>query len=453
MNRFSFNDFPEPVQKYLNKYGDNKWKLIHSLQHPVDCCIVVPAIAEYENIIQLFYSLSENKIPENKKVILIFVVNNTASSTDEVKEDNKRSLSLLNAIVNKNESHHHVIKKFHQTDFKLGYIDASTIGNELPDKTGGVGLARKIGMDLALSVFDYSNLKKKILVCLDADCKVEKNYIEEIILSFNQSNVNAAVINYEHSLDSNKDNIKAIICYEIFLRYYVLGLDFAGSKYAFNTVGSAMACNYEAYIKIEGMNKKKAAEDFYFLEKLAKHYDIKKINSTKVYPSPRPSWRVPFGTGQRVTRFLAGNISKSDEYLLYDPESFKILKQWLSVFHSDESSLKMLLNESENIHPELYNFLIRQNFKEDWEKILSHSKNDRQLNIQKYRWFDGFRTLKLIHHLRDTSFPLINMFDALDEMFGYSNISLQFKRGKGEIPDVEIQKEYLYKLRELNLRN
>lgn len=451
MNCFSFNNLPEPVQKYLSKYADNKWKSIHNLQQPVDCCIVVPAIAEYENIIQLLDSLSENNISESEKVLLIFVVNNTVSSSDEVKEDNKLILAFLNALINKEESHHPVIKIFNKTKFNLAYVDASTSGNELPSKTGGVGLARKIGMDLALTVFDYSNLKKKILVCLDADCKVEKNYVEEIIVAFNQSNVNAAVINYEHSLDSDKDNVKAIICYEIFLRYYVLGLQYTGSKYAFNTVGSAMACDYEAYIKIEGMNKKKAAEDFYFLEKLAKHYEIKKINSTKVYPSARPSWRVPFGTGQRVTRFLADNNSESDEYLLYNPESFKVLKQWLSVFHSDESSLKKLLSEAKIIHPELHNFLNAQNFKEDWEKILSHSKNEKQLSLQKYRWFDGFRTLKLIHHLRDKSFPLINMFDALNEIFEYLDIPLQFKRRKGVIPDIEIQKKYLSKLRELNL--
>jgi hypothetical protein len=450
MNRFSFNNLPEPVQRYLNKYAFGRWKLVHNLHQPVDCCIVIPAIAEYENIIQLLDSLSENIIPESGKVLLIFVVNNVVSSTDEVKEDNKRSLALLKAIVNKVESYHSVIKKINKTEFDFAYVDASTDGNELPDKTGGVGLARKIGMDLALPVFDYSNLRKKILICLDADCKAEKNYIKEIITVFNQLNVNAAVINYEHPLDSDKENVKAIICYEIFLKYYVLGLQYAGSKYAFNTVGSAMACDYEAYIRIEGMNKKKAAEDFYFLEKLAKHYEIKKINSTKVYPSPRPSWRVPFGTGQRVTRFLAGNNSES-EYFLYDPNSFKVLKQWLSIFHSDESSLNNLLNESKEIHPELHNFLINQNFNEDWTKILSHSINHKQLFLQKYRWFDGFRTLKLIHHLRNASFPLVNIFDALDEMFEYLDISSEFKKRKGEIPDIEIQKKYLYKLRELNL--
>ena len=70
----------------------------------------------------------------------------------------------------------------------------------------------------------------------------------------------------------DNDETKAIICYEIFLRYYVLGLKFAKSDYAFHTIGSTMLCTPDAYVKVEGMNKRKAAEDFYFLEKLAKIY-------------------------------------------------------------------------------------------------------------------------------------------------------------------------------------
>ena len=36
----------------------------------------------------------------------------------------------------------------------------------------------------------------------------------------------------------------AIICYETFLRYYVMCLRYAGSYYAFHTIGSAMACDH-----------------------------------------------------------------------------------------------------------------------------------------------------------------------------------------------------------------
>ena len=437
-------DLPNNVQKYLSKYGSAKWKIETKRNEKYDCAIVVPAVAEYKNIIALLNSLAENVFSKSYKVVTIFVINNVTSSSEEVKVDNQKALKLLKAILNNDSSYHPVVQKFNSSGLFIGFIDASSEDRELPEKTGGVGHARKIGIDLALTVFDYSEEGKKILICLDADCTVEKNYIEEIVNHFNASKMNVAVINYEHSLSGDDDNVKAIICYEIFLRYYELGLRYAGSQYAFQPVGSAMACDYEAYIKIEGMNKQKAAEDFYFLEKLAKHYKINKINSTKVYPSARKSWRVPFGTGQRINRF---HSKSQNEYLLYDPESFNILKKWLKLFHSEKNFTgKDYLQEATKINSELCNFLAGQNFKEDCDKILTNSKNDRQLKIQKLRWFDGFRTLKLIHHLRDTAFPLINMFDALDILFKYSYLPAIGERDNN-IPTISIQKKYLQTLR------
>jgi hypothetical protein len=73
-----------------------------------------------------------------------------------------------------------------------------------------------------------------------------------------------------------------------------------------------------------------------------------------------------------------------------------------------------------------------------------------QLEKQKLKWFDGFRTLKLIHHLRDTVFPVINMFDAADQVFDWLNIPKP-QRGTEIIPPVETQKEYLYLMRKFYL--
>ena len=61
---------------------------------------------------------------------------------------------------------------------------------------------------------------------------------------------------------------------------------------------------------------------------------------------------------------------------------------------------------------------MEQNFENDWKKILKNSI--RQLNSLKnkrQKWFDGFRTLKLIHFLRDKAFPQIDMFEALNGLF------------------------------------
>ena len=208
----------------------------------------------------------------------------------------------------------------------------------MPAKTGGVGFARKIGMDLGLELFNYNSTQKKILISLDADCLVSENYLQTIVEDFNNKKLHAAVVNFEHILPTDKNQKAAIINYEIFLRYYILGLNYAESHYTHLSVGSTIVCDAESYVKVGGMNKRKAGEDFYFLEKLAKIDKIQKVADATVFPSARISNRVPFGTGPRIKRFLT---TATDEYLLYSPKSFEILREWLKIYND-----QIILNTS-----------------------------------------------------------------------------------------------------------
>lgn len=441
------NDIPDDVLRYLNKYQYTGYVIESSFKYNIKCIVVIPVLAEYDNLILLLDSLKKNDQRYLSKTLFIFVINNTSSADPAVKENNVRSLALLRAIQGNDKTGDIAAERFFSSGLNLGIVDASTEEKALPGRDGGVGFARKIGMDLALNYFDYSAPGKNILVCLDADCRVEDNYLEQIITTFNEKNLSAASINFRHPLEGSEEQQKAICCYEIFLRYYVLGLKSAGSAYAFHTIGSSMACDSLAYIKAEGMNKLKAAEDFYFLEKLAKSNQIGSIESTTVYPSSRPSWRVPFGTGQRVSRFLS---HQQNEYVLYDPESFNVLKSWLKVFHSPVlQNSGQYLEEAYKIYPALKLFLENQHFSTSWDRIVQSTKNEIQLNRQKHFWFDGFRTLKLIHYLRDAAFPLINMFEAVDILLTEFSIPVGLRTAGEEVPSLEIQQKYLEILRSM----
>ena len=441
------NPLPEPVEKYLKKYSTGNWKLESRFKNKFDNVIVVPVIAEYNNLRKLLASLLKNDNKHFKRTAIIIVVNNLPDSSDEVKNDNSETLIFLKTLRSNPNRDESLGVQFGKSDLSIGFIDASSTGLEMPKKIGGVGLARKIGMDETLKIFDYSSPAKKIIICLDADCSVVSNYLTAVVDEFNSRNLSGAVVNFEHKIEEDSATTPAIICYEIFQRYYVLGLKYANSPFAFHTIGSTMLCDYESYIKVEGMNKKKAAEDFYFLEKLAKNLRVENITSTIVYPSSRSSWRVPFGTGQRVERFLS---DKQNEYLLYNPLTFDILKKWLEVFNSDRpKTSNEYLASAKNIHTELCNFLTEQNFSNDWNKILSNSKTLEQLSKQKQKWFDGFRTLKLIHYLRDKAFPQIDMFEALNGIFKRVGINEDFFWFEKSIPNLDVQKKYLKLLREL----
>jgi len=434
---------PDFAASYLKKYSSDKWNIELAIDKKFNNVFVVPAIQEYHNIRKLIISLCENNRKYFAESLLLFVINNTESSSAEEKIDNQLSLKLLRSIIGK-ENTDELAVIVNVTGLNIGLIDAATGNLELSEKDGGVGLARKIGMDLSLLMFDYSNVNKKILTCLDADCVVDQNYISSIVESFNQEKISAAYMQFEHLMPDNNEEKLAIICYEMFIRYYILGLNYAGSPFAFPSIGSTIICDSESYIKVGGMNKRKAGEDFYFLEKLAKIVRIKKIESAKVYPSSRSSSRVPFGTGQRVIRFLAG---KQNEYLLYAPKSFELLEQWNTVFlYGELQNTADYLNKAKAIDTNLYDFLILNSFKENWDKIILASKTKEQIQKQKITWFDGFRTLKLIHYLRDNGYPSINMFEAIKKLLCYYDVQLP-KVDANQSPSIEIQMEYLRQLR------
>ena len=415
-------EYPEKAADYLEKKSLKKWELEWLEISGIQAAIVIPAICEFENIKRVLLSLAQNDKSHLQKSLIIFVINNSVTSAPEVKNDNKKSIAFLREIINKKSSDS-TAEIIFSSGIHIGLVDAATERKEFNDDEGGVGLARKIGMDTALQIFDYSIPDKKLIISLDADCLVEENYLSEISLFFKKQNVSAATIDFEHDLSEDGINKLGIISYEIFLRHYVAGLLFAQSPFAFHTVGSTVICDHEAYIKVGGMNTKKAAEDFYFLQKLAKHYRIYKISSTKVKPSARESWRVPFGTGRSMIDFT----SKKKNIFVYDADIYIILKDWLELLHSDLSlKLSQILNETKKIHPELYNFLESRGFSKDWEKILENSKSIKQLDYQRKNWFDAFETLKLMHHLRDTSFPMIDIIKGVEKLFKVVQHSVKF---------------------------
>ena len=145
-----------------------------------------------------------------------------------------------------------------------------------------------------------------------------------------------------------------------------------------------------------------------------------------------------------MKRFLSYS---QNEYLSYNPKSFLILKNWLHVFNSTNNlTSAQYLNEAYSIHPLLKSFLELNSFEDNWNRVIKNSRSIEQIQKQKILWFDGFKTLKLIHFLRDNDFPQINMFDAIDEMLKLMNCETVIKRNES-IPSLEIQMKYLEHLK------
>jgi hypothetical protein len=423
------NALPDYVLNYLNKFSFTNWKLGKDDDKLYDNIIVIPSLAEYERIQTCLKSIEKNNQKILDRTLIIVVINNSENASSEIIENNQKTFESLLS---------------YDKILNINFVDAFSKGKSLPQKLAGVGFARKIGLDLALTKFHYESTAKKILLWLDADCEVESNYLEVVTEKFNSQNLNSVVIEYEHKINDNEPEARAIVCYETFLRYFRLALIYAKSHYDYHAIGSTIVCDIESYIKAGGMNSKQAGEDFYFLEKLAKQNKVQTIKETLVYPSPRKSWRVPFGTGQRITRYLK-NIQ--NEYLVYNPKSFELLKEWLEFFNSDSViNSDVIKTEAKKISVHLYKFLVEQNFEESWNKILKNSDSIEEIRKQKIFWFDAFRTLKLIHYLRDNVYPNTNVYEALK--FFSNKFELTFEYDVQKIQNnYELQKQVLIFLR------
>lgn len=384
--------FPPHIRSYLNKRAaGGPWRTNEPISRTFSGAVVIPSLAEAANLPQTLESLSQNPADLLERFLILIVVNQRADATATETADNRDTLEALQR------------KKQQYRLTNLFWVDAASAGVELPAKQG-VGLARKIGLDLALPLLDYRN-DDPLLTCLDADTLVQPDYLHAVTRHFAGTTAGGASIPYRHRQATSQAGQSAIDRYELFLRVYVLGLEQAGSPYSFHTVGSAMACRASAYVASGGMNRRLAGEDFYFLQQLHKTSVVVPLAGTAVHPSPRSSHRVPFGTGRSVGDMLTDGEQR---LLFYQPVVFSIVGEWLGyVTKNSAADAVELLNGAELISPVLHRFLEQSGFRDSWENLKRNNRENTKLMTSFHGWFDAFRTMRFIHELSDQVYPRI----------------------------------------------
>ena len=177
------------LTKYIETYSvGDRWPLVCNVRRNVDNIVVIPALAESLHLFRTLESLAKNPASELARTLVICVVNNRAASSLEAIDDNQRTLTILSSLlhdsdVDMSEANHFltpIIRTIVKSGINVGYVDASSPGCEMDDRDGGVGLARKIGFDRALELFDYGKEGVNLLFSLDADTLVKDNYLSAV---------------------------------------------------------------------------------------------------------------------------------------------------------------------------------------------------------------------------------------------------------------------------------
>ncbi len=115
--------------------------------------------------------------------------------------DNQETLPVLKDIVFGSPASsaspgdiHEDLRQIVGSELRVAFIDASSPGLEIPDRDGGVGTARKIGMDAALGIIGTGATGGGVICCLDADTLVEENYLSAVRTYFAETENPAAVV-------------------------------------------------------------------------------------------------------------------------------------------------------------------------------------------------------------------------------------------------------------------
>jgi glycosyltransferase involved in cell wall biosynthesis len=387
---------------YLNRYA-YRTKIIQEEVNPQTGIIVVIPCHNEPDLVSALLSLYDCKQP-NCKVEVIVVINASENAEEAVLKQNQTSYdeAIQWCATNFGELASALEMTFH-------FIQE----NSLPKKHAGVGLARKIGMDEAVRRFAAIDCHNGVISCYDADASCEPNYLVELEKHFKENPKSPACsIHFEHPISGEEfspEIYNGIMQYELHLRYYKNGLADANLPFAFHTIGSSMAVRSNAYQKQNGMNKRKAGEDFYFLQKLIPLGNFTELKTTKIIPSPRVSDRVPFGTGKAMQSWLN---DAQEELLSYHPKSFIELRLFAA-------AVPKLYEDINEIPATIQAFLETIDFEENLINIKKNSKSAAHFSEVFFKWFNAFKVLKFMHFSRDQFFPDVPIFEGANELLAW----------------------------------
>jgi hypothetical protein len=379
--------------QYLARYAEPEHELAGRVSKRYDHALVVPACDEAA-------SLLEGVAPAARGATLCMVVVN--ASLGHHRAIRQRSQQLFDELArrcNARSGEGFGFGSFETMDVLL--VDRAR--RPLPRRQG-VGLARKIGCDIALALHRRERLAGRFIHMTDADAALARDYFD----AHADTRASALAYPFEHVPTGDATIDVAHAVYEVHLRYWVLGLGWAGSPYAHHTLGSTIAMDVQAYAAARGVPRRQAGEDFYLLNKLRKLGEIAVPDVEPIRIGARRSARVPFGTGRAIAAIDAGREQQS-----YDPRCFELLRSWLEVldgFARGEGADPVAA--AGQIEPLVGKVLEGMGAREALARLAETAPADR-LRSRIHEWFDAFRTLKLVHGLRDGGMASLPWRDAL----------------------------------------
>ncbi len=367
--------------KYLENFAEPEIFNLPSLAFPKPYrhCLVIPAFNEDISFLGgLAPALNEDSL-------LIVVINQPPEHPEEINQ------ALFEELTNASFSQSAALYLSHHPATTADILVVDRFRQPISKKEG-VGLARKIGCDLALALISQGQLQSHWIHTSDCDTHLPSSYFE----ATDRIEGSAALYPFEHKAltEDAQESLAATQIYEQGLHHYVNHLKASGSPYGFHSLGSCIAVNASYYAKVRGFPKRPAGEDFYLLNKLVKLAPLCELTEPTLLINARRSLRTPFGTGKAVNQ-----IMEEQQYHCYNPEIFTELKILIARINDMENYRGDYHRWLSSLPVSILSVLRTLNI----EQLMQHLQKTPPQQAAKHThlWFDGLKTLRFVHLLRD----------------------------------------------------
>ncbi|MGB0679260.1 MAG: hypothetical protein ACPGUV_06320 [Polyangiales bacterium] len=382
------------ISQYLQRYALEAPLGAVALPARYQGAVVVPACDENAAFVAPWQQAAA---ASGARWLLVVVVNRHAWAERHVQAQNAallralRALGALSACAGLRAAHW--VRVAGSLDILV--LDRSTRPDRLL-RPSGVAAARRAGFDAALALWYTGVLASPWLRGSDADAwpPVAALQGEPVALG------SACIAPFWHRPDADVAANRAVALYELWLRYWRAGLRWAGSPYAYHSIGSCLSVHAEAYAAVRGVPRRRAGEDFHLLGKLAKVAPVLQVAGTPVSLSSRLSTRVVFGTGRAARSWLRRDATL--QHVAFDaPAVWVRLATWLGALRDSavagslapveralrDERLRHGLGDSARLCAQL-------------QQLLDAAPDAARAEAQLMRRWDALQTLRFLHRLR-----------------------------------------------------
>lgn len=393
------------VDKYLERYAEGEaravMRALADLAHGAfEVSVVVPLCGERSSFLAGLAAAAQ----ATPGLLSVIVVNAELGAGEAVVAANQVLLADLERAATEQRDVAHGVRLLTHPVGQLLIIDRGHAPDLLPPKTG-VGLARKLGSDVVLGLWRAGVVRSPWIYHCDADTTLPAGHFQRPMPSSG-----AVSFPFAHVPSGQAEVDRATFEYEARLRYHLLGLRYAGSPFAYHSLGSSLAVHTVSYAQVRGFPKRAAGEDFYLLDKVNKLDRVHTATGDVQRIAARRSTRVPFGTGASVEKLLGGEPLRVDAPAAYDVlrQLYQHLDQVIAA-HSVTPLLNWLAAPEQAAVCAVARTLGAQ---PAFEEAVRQTRTASDLRLRVDGWFDGLKALRLLHGLR-TEYPALGLSEAL----------------------------------------